>query len=186
VRPRGITSLTRMGRARVPAAKWSEPTDAGRSALDVLADDDALGQLLKRTPPVNDRRDPARIATDRSAAHLRWRYGFGPLHYRAITAGGQLADGLAVFRLRRRGPAVEAVLCELLAPDRRVGRDLVTEVARSSMADYVIATGAPDLAARLLPAPRLGPILTWRGVGSGADPPALDDWALTMGDVELF
>ncbi len=78
------------------------------------------------------------------------------------------------------------MLCELLTPDRGAARGLISEVARSTGADYVMAAGAPDLAARLVPAPRLGPILTWRQIAPDARAPALDDWALTMGDIELF
>ncbi len=66
-----------------------------------------------------------------------------------------MADGLAVFRLRRRGQAVEAVLCELLAPHG--GRELVAQIASATGADYVIAAGRPIAGAHLVRVPRQGP-----------------------------
>jgi GNAT superfamily N-acetyltransferase len=182
MRPRSVSAALRMARSRVPAEKWSSATDVGLPAEEALADDHALDRLLAATSI--DPGHVAGLATDRTPAHLRWRYRFGPLRYRAVVAPGGPAEGLAVFRVRRRGAALEAVLCELLAIDG--GAALVDEIARGTGADYVIATGAPASGTRFLRVPRQGPILTWRQVAAAADPPALPDWHLSMGDVELL
>lgn len=178
VRPRRAGALLRLVRARVSATKWSEPATFGRSPHDAFADDDEVRNALASAPPVP-------LATNRSPAYLRWRYGFGPLHYRVVTRGAGLAGGFAVVRLRRRGPAVEGTVCELHTPpgDHRAGRQLLRQVEG---ADYLLVAGtALGMRAGLLPAPGQGPLLTWRAV-TEPDPPALDRWQLTMGDLELF
>jgi GNAT superfamily N-acetyltransferase len=175
VRFRSPVSAARALRARVPADKWSLPCEAGSPAAVALTDDDELRQLIERLPQ-------DRIRTDLDPAVLRWRYGFGPLHYRAI----RVDRGLTLFRLRRRGPAVEAVVGHVLAPDRRTAGRLIRAVARTTRADQVLQiTRQPHLGAGFLPLPGVGPILTWRALSEERTPP-LDDWALTMGDVELF
>jgi GNAT superfamily N-acetyltransferase len=188
VRPRGARSAIRMAGARVPAEKWSIPTDVGAAAT-ALASDDDLDVLLETTRPTAGSPADRRLHTHLTAEHLRWRYRFGPLHYRAITPPGGLRRGLAVFRLRRRGSAVEAVVSDLLTADPRDGRSLLADIARSTGADYLIATSATagtGARTRFVPVPRLGPILTWRQVAPDARPPERDDWGLAMGDVELF
>ena len=183
IRPRSALAALRTARSRVPAEKWSIDTSAGIPAEEALADDHSLDRLLA----ADDARPGVRhdgMTTDRTPAHLRWRYRFEPLHYRAVVGHGGPAAGLAVFRLRRRGAATEAVVCELLAPDGAA--QLVSQIARATEADYVIAAGRAPAGARLVPMPRQGPILTWRAVAEDAVPPTLEDWQLTMGDVELF
>ncbi|HVN50230.1 MAG TPA: GNAT family N-acetyltransferase [Acidimicrobiales bacterium] len=186
MRPRGPLATWRSMRSRVAAEKWSVDTPAGMPAEEALADDHALDRLLAASEAAAAGSPGAStaIATDRTPAHLRWRYRFGPLHYRAVVSRGGPASGLAVFRVRRRGASTEAVLCELLAPDD--GAALVEEIARTTRADYVIAAGRTPAGARLVPVPRQGPILTWRAVVDGAVAPPLSDWRLTMGDVELL
>jgi GNAT superfamily N-acetyltransferase len=169
-RPRGPLAAVRMVRSRGPAAKWSEPIPVGQSAADALSGS-ALDTLLATLPA------PAGWATPRTPQYLRWRYGFQPLHYRAFEVRG----GLAVFRVRRRGPSREIALCEWLAPapDRRAVCRLV-----QAAGDYVVACGL-DAAHGLLPLPRVGPVVTWRPL-SWTTVPALGDLALRLGDLELF
>jgi GNAT superfamily N-acetyltransferase len=175
VRFRSPISAVRALRARVPADKWSLPCEAGSPAIEALTDDSELRQLIRMLPA-------DRIRTDLDPDVLRWRYGFAPLHYRAI----RVDRGLALFRLRRRGPAVEAVVGHVLAPDRRTAGRLVRFVARSTRADQVLQiTHRPQFGAGFLPLPGAGPILTWRALGEERMPP-LDDWGLTLGDIELF
>ena len=57
--------------------------------------------------------------TDRTREYLAWRFGLEPLHYRLLLVSGDPAEGGIVFRLRRRGPAVEAAVVEQLVPDGR-------------------------------------------------------------------
>ena len=83
------------------------------------------------------------IRTEVSTDYLRWRYSFGPLHYRAVPLGDSLRDGVIVFRVLRRGSATELTLCEVLAPRRApVGRAVGYAVRRSG-ADYALRCGGP-------------------------------------------
>ena len=186
VRPRSPRALLAMARARVPAQKWSLATPAGRPAPRVLADRSALDELLGRLAPADGRADG--LATRRDGEHLGWRYGFAPLRYRAVVAPGGPAHGVAVFRVRRRGEATEAAVCELLAPDPSTARGLIGQVAAATGADYLIAAASASAAPRLglVPMPTQGPILTWREVAPGTRCPPLAAWSLALGDVELF
>jgi GNAT superfamily N-acetyltransferase len=167
----GLTAV----RARVPADKWSMPTEAGMPATAALADGSEVAELIAGTPD-------DRIRTDLTVDVLRWRYGFEALHYRAICAGG----GVGFFRLRRRGPATECVIGHLLARNAAAAGQLLRQVAKASRADQVLQiTDRPYLAGGYLPLPGGGPILTWRSIVETRMPP-LAEWGLTMGDVELF
>jgi GNAT superfamily N-acetyltransferase len=167
-RPRGPLAAVRMLGSRAPAEKWSEPVTVGVPALDLLRD---IEPLLREIPSSRG------WSTSRSGAYLRWRYGFAPLNYRAIEVRG----GVAVFRVRRRGPNREVAVCEWLAPgpDRRaVGR----LVRRSG--DYAMALGLGPRDG-FVPLPKRGPIVTWRPLARAAVP-ALEDLAFGLGDLELF
>ncbi|MGH9227194.1 MAG: GNAT family N-acetyltransferase [Acidimicrobiales bacterium] len=182
VRVRSVATATRLARSRVPADLWSAPSDGGRPAADVLADP-GVADLLASAPR------PSGLTTHRTPEYLRWRYGFAPLAYRAVTLDEHVRSGLAVFRLRHRGRALECVLCDVIAPagDQRAPRALVRTVTRACGADYVIRLGGPAVDRnRFVRAPGQGPVLTWYALSG--DPPGyrLDDWALTLGDVELF
>jgi hypothetical protein len=171
-----------MATARTAADLWSTPTERGQDAATALEDDEALSRLVARQPPTD------RLTTRRSAAYLRWRYaGLPALAYRVTTIGATVADGLAVWRLRRRGEALEAAIVEVLAPggDRGVARRLARAAASESGADYAMAVGSPHPAAGFIPLPAQGPTLTWRSTGAGTHPPRRT-WDLCLGDVELF
>ncbi|MGI9119030.1 MAG: GNAT family N-acetyltransferase [Acidimicrobiales bacterium] len=181
-RPRTPASVVSMARARAPADKWSVPTSACLSAPEVLADTDAVAGLLARLPSA------AALHTRRSPAFLAWRYGFAPLAYRVALVGAKVEDGIVVFRLRRRGPALESVVSEVLVPGdaTRALRSTLGAVLRSTRADYAIRLGGPGVP-RLdfLPLPGQGPILVRRHVDdSGTSMPT--GWQLSLGDVELF
>jgi GNAT superfamily N-acetyltransferase len=184
VRPRSPFAAIRVASARVPADKWSLPTTAGEAIADALADDAALDALLRRLPSA----PRGALRTNRSVAQLRWRFGFGPLAYRAERIGTSIDDGLVVFRLRRRGPATEAAVLDVLAPAGSTSavRRAVRRILRTSGADYAITLG-PDraLAEGLLPLPGQGPILTWRAVNEETVTP-LEAWRVGLGDIELF
>ena len=132
---------------------------------------------------------PRGLHTRLTPAYLRWRYGFEPLAYRALTVSDGVAEGLVVFRLRRRGTTTECVLCEVLLPAgaSHVRRRLMRSLARQSGADHVIRIGGPamDLGG-FVRLPSVGPILTWYPLREGAPGGRLGDWELGMGDVELF
>ena len=182
VRVTSPASLARSARARVPADLWSVPATVGRPASEVLADvgvADLLGAMTSQPG----------LRTHRTPAYLRWRYGFSPLEYRAVTLEAGIPSGVAIFRLRRRGRALECVLCEVLVPGETSGahRALVRLVARECGADYVLQVGAKMVdRAGFVRLPGQGPMLTWYPLAS--DPPGrrLGDWSMTLGDVELF
>lgn len=176
----GVRAAMRMVRSSVPAERWPETTSAGDAADDVLADS-SVDRLLARLPA------PRGLRTHRSRDYLRWRYGLARLGYRVITAPSGPADGLAVFRVRRRGQARETALCELLSPagDTHAARALARAVTRAARADYVVRLGH-DLRGWFVPLPRRGPMLTWRALAEPQDPPARPEWDLALGDVELL
>jgi GNAT superfamily N-acetyltransferase len=178
-----VASLARtrsLAGARTAAEKWSQPTTAGVEAAKVLSDAGAVEELLGRLAP------SGRIHTHRTPAHLLWRYRFEPLHYRAMLVGDDLADGAVVFRVRRRGTAVEGTICEVLLPPGTPGPGRIFgRILEESGADYLIRSGGGPPSHRFLPAPKLGPILTWKPLERiGA--PRLADLDLALGDIELF
>lgn len=178
---RSPAALARMVRARVPAAKWSLAADVGEAAADVLADTPAVEELLGSQPA------PRGLRTRRSPAFLRWRYADGPLAYRALLRSSDLADGVALFRLRSRGSATEATLCDVIVPgdDPRLVRELVAAVRRHARPDYVIQVRDRRHGRGGLPLPGQGPRLTGRALAR-ADVPPRAGWDLRLGDIELF
>ena len=148
-------------------------------ALEALADDAGVERLLQSVPA------PPGASTVRTTAFLRWRYGFGPLHYRALLRGASVEDGLVLYRLRRRGSAVEAAVCDVLVPggDVVATRALVQDVVRSSGGDYAIRLAGHGPRAAWFPVPGQGPTLVWRHVNDTTPPPR---WDLVLGDIELF
>lgn len=179
--PRSPWSLVRLARARTPADKWSAPTDAGVPVAAVL-DHPEVTQLLAAAAGQDDR-----LRTPRTPAYLAWRYGFPPLRYRALVGPEGPGGGVVIFRLRRRGAALEAAVCERLVPPgrQRAGAALVRRLLRETGADHAVQVGAARPVEGLLPVPGQGPTLVWRAV-TEADCPAADRWDLTLGDVELF
>jgi predicted N-acetyltransferase YhbS len=172
---RGPGAAFDMLRSRVPAALWSEPCTVGIVASEVLDDPDLIARLIR--PPT-----PGQLRTHRTSSYLTWRYGFGPLRYRALPLDDDPQRGLAVFRVRRRGAALEAAVCEVLLPepDPARARRLIRSVRRATGADYAIWLG--DGRFHL---PGQGPRLVWRGV-TAQRAPTLPSWQLTLGDLELF
>ena len=181
VRAASVSRLARLARARGPAQKWSLPTQAGTSAIDAFVDGKPVHRLvtgLKLTKGLH-----TRLSVD----YLRWRYGFPNLRYRVLTASSSVEDGVVVFRVRRRGRAVEAVICDVLVPfhDREVGAQLCRQVLAVTGADYAIRTRRSHSVAGFLPLPSQGPVVTWLALTSPAAP-SLPEWDLSLGDVELF
>lgn len=180
VRPTGLRGIPRIATARVPAERWSAPSTAGDAAIDLLADESSLVQLLASLP------EPQALRTRLSPEYLRWRYGTPLLGYRAIAAPGGVRDGIAFFRIRRRGEAREAALTDVIAAggDAKREAELTRAVTRAADADYVIRLGGGVVApGGLIRLPGQGPLLTWRAVRSLVPPAA---WDLSLGDIELF
>jgi GNAT superfamily N-acetyltransferase len=183
VRPRSLMSAVRMAQSRAPAERWSEPSDVGADAAQFLhGEARVIDALLSSQPAARG------LRTVRSPEYLSWRYGPEFLAYRVLPAAQGAEHGVVIFRVRRRGAAREVVLDEVLVPDgdRRVATTLVKALAKRTSADSVIRIDGRALSADgFFRLPRQGPILTWRAV-CDAHMPALADWDLTMGDVELF
>jgi hypothetical protein len=169
-------------RARQAAGRLPLATTAGEPASEVFADP-AVDEALAACAPGRG------LRTARDRAYLAWRYGNEVLGYRVVFADlGAAARGSAVFRRRRRGDAVEAVLCDVVVPDgdARTARGLARTIARVADADYVLRIDRRPLTADpFLHVPRIGPVLACRPL-DGSAAPALGAWSLTMGDVELF
>ena len=167
--------------ARRPADKWSLDTAGGVPASDALAAKTGVDRLLSSV------RDAKGLHTRLSVEYLRWRYGFPVLGYRILTAGPTIEDGAAVFRLRRRGRALEAVIDEVLVPgdERNLRGELCRRVLEATDADYAIRMSRPRLAGGFVPLFGQGPTLTWRAL-THSSMPTIRHWDLSLGDVELF
>ena len=177
VLPSGPRSMATMLTSRTPAALWSEETAVGLDAGEAVADPGVAAALLQHAPSTGFR-------THRTAEYLAWRTSFPPLRYRLLLASeDDPAEGGLVFRLRRRGDAVEAAVVEQLVPDRRTGARLVARMLGATGADYAIGLRSGP-SAGLLPLPGQGPLLTTRPLAGS--PPSSRDWVLSLGDVELF
>ena len=180
VRVAGVGRLSAVAGARAAAAKWSQPSAVGVSAPDAFADDDEVASLLVVSS------SSCQLSTDRDIAYLRWRYSFDALHYRVVPVGDSIAAGAVVFRLRRRGTALEATISELAVPSPSAARSAIGSILRTTGADYAIAAGGPELLrAGFVPAPRLGPMLTWKPMAR-TGVPKLSELGFGLGDVELF
>lgn len=180
LRLRHASGLLRVMRARTPAQLWSE-RPAGGEPLDALLREPALASCLEHQSPASG------LRTRRSVGYLRWRYGLAGLHYRAFRLPGGLQHGFVVFRVRRRGAALECAVAELAArPGARTAAALVRGALRASGADYAVALRAGMRARGMLPVPRQGPMLVARPLATGAVVPPAAEWRLSLGDVELF
>ena len=186
IMPTRLRSIPAIAQARVPASRSAVLIHSGDAPRDAFSDRKALARLLATIP------DAPRLRTRKVPDFFTWRYGHEPLHYRVVRAGAAIDDGFAVFHLRRRGPALEAVLCDLVVPNpheaeaRRLGRHLTRQVARLSGADYLLRIdGRPVTTDPFVRVPRIGPVLTSRALTKWR-PPRLGRWDITMGDIELF
>jgi hypothetical protein len=180
IQPHGLGALPRIAAARVPAELMSIDSDAGMAAADALADDTAVRRLLAALPR------PSGFVTALTPEYLRWRYGFAPLRYRALLAGNSLEKGLLLFRLRRRGAALELSVSDLLLPRPSPwgAARLIRAALQATGADYALGLCGRG-GTGLVPVPRQGPLLTCRPLAAPSTP-APRDWGLSLGDVELF
>jgi GNAT superfamily N-acetyltransferase len=160
-------------RSRAAADLWSQPLDVG-----VGAD----SWLDHHEPVVDAPDDPRRIVTPVSAAFWRWRFGGDLLGYRVVESSDSTAA--VVVRARRRGASTELVQAATSGDPAGVD-DACRRALSASGADHLLAIGRPDLGHGRLPVPGVGPRLVMRSLSGVAVPP-LANWALTLGDVELF
>ncbi len=172
VRLSGPGGAVRAARSRVPADLWPVASTAGT----------AFAEWLDRHPDIAPPEPRHSLQAAWTADRLAWRYSLPELGYRVLDH----RDTSVVFRLRRRGAAMELVVCNAIGDQspRAIDRAIGAAVSATG-ASYGLRLGPPALARGVVPLPGGGPILTWRGLGSDAMP-SLADWDLTMGDIELF
>lgn len=176
---------------RPPAPDPDPPTVAAPRAAEVLTA--GLATLLARA---GDPRE--RIETNRDLQYLRWRYGSVPgLDYRAITVGPpDRPEGVAIFRIRRRGTSWESSVVEIITAgdDVASARRLLRTVAAAAPVDHLVAH-LPKRSAGARAALRAGYVGVPYGVtfvvrplrdGLRPDPSSMDSWALSLGDLEVF
>jgi GNAT superfamily N-acetyltransferase len=203
LRPRSPGRLWRIARSRSSAELWSEYLAVGRPIEEIL-ELDATTDLLE----ARNRAEVAGAArTSLSVEHLRWRYGFEPLRYRAVAIGKDPADGFIVVRLRRRAAARELVVALVLGREGMSPQALsacIARTIRAADADHALTTvgtiasdqpSAADpnwralaqvLRCGFMPMPGLGPTLTTRDLrefGAQHQPPSM---LVSLGDIELF
>jgi GNAT superfamily N-acetyltransferase len=182
VMPTRLRSFATLARGRMPASLSSVLVNAGIEPSTAFADPECVARLLGSV------RVGRHLTTRRTPEFLAWRYGFRSLHYRVLPAGDGVVDGFAVFRLRRRGTAVEAVIGDVLVPRAHPerARSLARKAAATAGADYLLRIDRRAFTAEpFVRIPRVGPVLTCRPL-AGWHPPALAGWNVTMGDIELF
>lgn len=179
VRPRSLLSFPRILQARASASKWSEPCEVGCEVAEALDSSTATEERLAEGAG-------ARISTKYSLEYLRWRYSFGPLRYRAMPVGRDGEDGIVVFRIRKRGGALEATICEALVSDSRQLAAATKSILRETKADYALVSSTlAGPRSAMLRVPQLGPMLVWKDL-AGEPIPSIDKLHLSLGDIELF
>jgi glycosyltransferase involved in cell wall biosynthesis/predicted N-acetyltransferase YhbS len=173
VRFTGPTGALRAVRSRVPADRWSTELHVGIPVLDWLSTGGPAGRLVVPA-------DVREIRTNVDDEFLAWRFGTPLLGYRVVDDG----DSAVIVRARMRGASKElAVVSEF--GDSRATQRLATRTAKNAGCSYAIRIGLPNPTAGCIALPGGGPILTWRAVNNDGFPP-LANWALSLGDVELF
>ncbi len=160
-------------RSRVPADRWSQPLGIGETIDEWLRH----GGVAGRRPDAVDVRE---VRTRVDEAFLRWRFGGSLLQYQVVDNG----EAAIIVRARRRGSATELAVVAGFGDGPMVDR-LAARTAREAGCSYAIRLGQPRASKLFVPLPGGGPVLTWRAVNDTGMPP-LSNWALTLGDVELF
>lgn len=182
LRPARISALPKLLSRRAPADLWSADTSVGEEASLAFGDLAGTKELLDVL-----NRSGRGIRTRLTPDYLRWRYGQGPVGYRVLRCGRNTSDGLVVFRVRKRGRLIEALVADLLVPhsSRKRRSRLLAEVGEMTRADYTVLIGRAH-PSTWLRVPRAGPLLTWRPLVWSYGKPQPSQWELSAGDVELF
>jgi GNAT superfamily N-acetyltransferase len=178
---------------RGPVKRNAEPDPDAQTAADALSDAVAVSTLLDEARVPEDR-----LRTSRHLAYLTWRYASPmPLGYRAVSEprpGG--LDGLAIFRLHRRGDLWESTVAEVIVRpgDCRTARGLLRRVITAAPVDYLTCrcAGSPALGraawqSGFLPSTR-GPRLAVHPLRDGIhpEPTEMSSWDLSLGDLEFL
>lgn len=160
-------------RSRVPADRWSAELDIGENVLDWLDRGGPADRWAEST-------DVRELRTNMSEGYLRWRFGTDLLGYRVVDTG----EAAVIVRARRRGASTELALVASFGP-RTAADKLAARTARSIGAAYAIRLGQSQMSSGFVALPSGGPVLTWRSLVERGSPP-LSNWALELGDIELF
>lgn len=157
---------------------------------------DRLQQILA----FNDGLCAEGIRTERSAPFIEWRYAAPPSpQYFALWTGEKPATGILIFRPNIRKGLREIMVCEFLlgygsGPE---ARELIGRLAGMVRADYLLAAASPKShhwkilrRAGFIPLPyRLGPnfvVYPLHWPEGEPDPARLENWQLSLGDLEIF
>ena len=168
--PVGAVGLGRLVRSRQPAELWSEPVEIGMDP-DEWITSQWRGDVQRGRPRA--------LVTAQSETYWRWRLGLASLHYRIVDDG----EVSLAIRVRRRGPSRELVVAHAFGDSGSV--DVAARrVASAVGCDYALRLGRGRVP-HSLSMPGGGPLLTWRALREPGMPP-LDNWHLTMADIELF
>ncbi len=179
MRPRSIRSLPRVLQARTSASKWSERCEVGCGIEEALESFPVDSELISSATGNG-------ISTNYSPEYLRWRYSFGPLQYRAVLVGRNGEDGMVVFRVRRRGAALEATICETFVSDPRQLERATKSILQETKADYALVSSTlAGPRSFMLRTQRVGPMLVWRDL-SEQPVPTINELHLSLGDIELY
>lgn len=168
--------------SRVPADLWSAPSDIG-VAFDDWIGAEAGRELDRKLEPAMGSEREREISTAWTAERLRWRFGGDLLGYRVIP--GVTSGTGVVVRERKRGSSRELVLLLPIGLDADTADEFVGRAVRGTGVAHVLRLGDAAPRRGFVPMPGGGPMLTWRPLERSAPAP-LANWALTMGDVELF
>jgi hypothetical protein len=141
--------------------------------------------------------DRSRLETRRDLAFLEWRYGAGPLDYRAVLheESGDLRGG-AFVRVRTRGRLWQTSVADVVVEsgDASTARRLLRS-ASACAPTHVLVTRLPSGSTGSRAAARQGFVRLPGGIRFVVnvlrddlvpDPASLRSWALRLGDVEVF
>ncbi len=162
-------------RSRTASGHWSLPLTIGEP-FDAWLDHTEHSDDARPMPTAADA-----LTTNVGRRFLLWRYGNALLGYRAVPQG----RGAVIVRARRRGLADELVLLHAIDLSMVQADDVAAKALKQSGCNHCMRTGPPRVRSGFLPLPGGGPMLTFRALKSMTKP-ALGDWQLGMGDIELF
>ena len=176
---------------RYGGAEQSTPGD-DESVVRFLSDEAAARSLIAADAAW--KRD--RIVTERSIAHLSWRFGSHPVYaYSAVTAGQ--GDGVCFVRQVERGGLRWLLLQDMLlsTPDPKIAAELIRRAERTFKPDFLTAFLPPGSfehralrACGFRWAVKGGANFVAKGLTPDLplDPSRLANWSLAMCDLEFF
>jgi GNAT superfamily N-acetyltransferase len=160
-------------------------------SIEAVLDQDPQGiaALLQQTAPQQ------RLHTVRDLGYLRWRYQKAPFDYRALTEkSGSEVEGVVVFRVRPRSGLSETTIAEVIVrPGTEAAGRLLRRAVTAADVDHVTAS-VPRHINSAASARRAGFLPTHLGITLAVNPlrkmdldaSSLDNWALSLGDLEVF